>query len=46
VSESVLLNVGNTDVLVLVDITGGGDKFTSQDVNESSSTLSLTLITT
>lgn len=35
VSESVLLNVGNTDVLVLVDLTGGGDKFTSQDVNES-----------
>lgn len=35
VSESVLLNVGNTDVLVLVDVTRCGDKFTSQDVDES-----------
>jgi len=35
VGESVLLNVGDTDVLVLVDLTGGGDKLTSQDVNES-----------
>ena len=35
VSESVLLDVGNTDVLVLVDITRGGDKLTSQDVDES-----------
>ncbi|KAF3396471.1 hypothetical protein F1880_007236 [Penicillium rolfsii] len=35
VSESVLLDVGDTDVLVLVDITGGGDELTSQDVDES-----------
>jgi len=35
VSEGVLLNVGDTDVLVLVDITGGGDQLTSQDVDES-----------
>ena len=34
VGESVLLDVGNTDVLVLVDLTGGGDEFTSQDVDE------------
>ena len=35
VSESVLLNVGDTDVLVLVDLTGGGDQFTRQDVDQS-----------
>lgn len=34
VSESVLLDVGNTDVLVLVDLATSGDKFTSQDVDE------------
>ena len=34
VSESVLLDVGNTDVLVVVDLTGGGDKLTSQDVDK------------
>lgn len=34
VSESVLLDVGDTDVLVLVDITRGGDKLTSEDVDE------------
>lgn len=33
--ESVLLDVRNTDVLVLVDVTGSGDKLTSQDVDES-----------
>ena len=35
VSESVLLDVGDTDVLVLVDVTRGGDKLTSQDVDKS-----------
>jgi len=42
VSESVLLNVGNTDVLVLVDITSGGDQLTSQNVDQGrlSSTVS------
>jgi len=35
VSESVLLDVGDTDVLVLVDVTGGWDKLTSQDVDQS-----------
>ncbi|GFF58995.1 hypothetical protein IFM46972_11263 [Aspergillus udagawae] len=34
VSESMLLDVGDTDVLVLVDITAGGDELTSQDVDE------------
>lgn len=34
VSESVLLNVGDTDVLVLVDLTGGGNELTSEDVDE------------
>lgn len=34
VGESVLLDVGDTDVLVLVDLTGGGDQLTSQDVDE------------
>lgn len=34
VGESVLLDVGNTDVLVLVDLTGGGDELTSEDVDE------------
>jgi len=34
VSESVLLDVGNTDVLVLVNVTSSGDKFTSEDVDE------------
>lgn len=34
VGEGVLLDVGNTDVLVLVDVTGGGDKLTSQDVDK------------
>ena len=33
-SESVLLDVGNTDVLVVVDLTLGGDKLTSQDVDK------------
>lgn len=32
--ESVLLNVGDTDVLVVVDLTLGGDKLTSQDVDK------------
>ncbi|PTD06759.1 hypothetical protein FCULG_00006734 [Fusarium culmorum] len=35
VSESVLLNVGDTDVLVLVDLTLGRDKLTSEDVDQS-----------
>ncbi|QBZ65042.1 hypothetical protein PoMZ_06746 [Pyricularia oryzae] len=35
VGESVLLDVGDTDVLVLVDLTSSGDKLTSQDVDES-----------
>ena len=34
VGESVLLNVGDTDVLVLVDLTAGGDQLTSQDVDQ------------
>jgi len=34
VSESVLLNVGNTDVLVVVDFTLGRDQLTSEDVDE------------
>ena len=34
VSERVLLDVGNTDVLVLVDVTGGWNKFTSQDIDK------------
>lgn len=34
VRESVLLDVRDTDVLVLVDITGGGDKLTSQNVDK------------
>ena len=34
VSESVLLNVGDTDVLVLVDLTAGGDQLTGQDVDQ------------
>ncbi|KAI6776795.1 hypothetical protein HG530_000740 [Fusarium avenaceum] len=33
--ESVLLNVGDTDVLVLVDLTLGRDKLTSEDVDQS-----------
>ena len=33
-SESVLLDVGDTDVLVLVDVSGGGDKLTSEDVDK------------
>ena len=33
--ESVLLDVGNTYVLVLVDLTSSGDELTSQDVDES-----------
>ncbi|OAR01280.1 hypothetical protein LLEC1_01199 [Akanthomyces lecanii] len=32
--ESVLLDVGNTDVLVLVDLTLGGDEFTSKNVDQ------------
>jgi hypothetical protein len=32
--ESVLLDVRNTDVLVVVDLTRGGDKLTSQDVDK------------
>lgn len=35
VSESVLLDVGDTDVLVLVDLTTGGNQFTGQDVDQS-----------
>jgi len=35
VSESVLLNVGDTDVLVLVDLTLGRDKLASEDVDQS-----------
>ncbi|CEI62809.1 unnamed protein product [Fusarium venenatum] len=35
VSESVLLNVGDTDVLVLVDLTLGRDELTSEDVDQS-----------
>ena len=34
VGESVLLDVGDTDVLVRVDISGGWDKLTSQDVDQ------------
>jgi len=34
VGESVLLNVGDTDVLVLVDLTGGGNELTSENVDE------------
>lgn len=34
VSESVLLDVGDTDVLVLVDVTSGGDQLTGQDVDQ------------
>jgi hypothetical protein len=34
VCESVLLDVRNTDVLVVVDLTRGGDKLTSQDVDK------------
>jgi hypothetical protein len=34
VCESVLLDVRNTNVLVVVDLTGGGDKLTSQDVDK------------
>lgn len=34
VGESVLLDVGNTDVLVLVDLTLGRDKLTSEDVDQ------------
>ena len=32
--ESVLLDVGDTNVLVVVDLTLGGDKLTSQDVDK------------
>ena len=32
--ESVLLDVGNTDVLVLVDLTSSGDKLTSENVDQ------------
>ncbi|TLS26533.1 hypothetical protein PpBr36_04202 [Pyricularia pennisetigena] len=35
VGECVLLDVGDTDVLVLVDLTGSGDELTSQDVDQS-----------
>lgn len=35
VGESVLLNVGNTNVLVGPNFTGCGDKFTSEDVDDS-----------
>ncbi|TLD24339.1 hypothetical protein PspLS_06344 [Pyricularia sp. CBS 133598] len=35
VGESVLLDVGDTDVLVLVNLTSGGDELTSQDVDKS-----------
>lgn len=34
VGESVLLDVGDTDVLVLVDITGGRDQLTGQNVDQ------------
>jgi len=34
VSESVLLDVGDTDVLVLVNVTRGWDKLTSQNVDQ------------
>lgn len=34
VGESVLLDVGDTDVLVLVDVTRGWDKLTSQDIDK------------
>ena len=34
VGEGVLLDVGDTDVLVLVDLTRSGDQFTSEDVDE------------
>ncbi|KAH6610128.1 hypothetical protein Trco_000148 [Trichoderma cornu-damae] len=34
VGEGVLLDVGNTDVLVLVNLTAGGDELTAQDVDQ------------
>ena len=34
VGEGVLLDVGNTDILVLVDITASGDELTSEHVDE------------
>lgn len=34
VGEGVLLDVGDTDVLVLVDLTLGGDQFTSEDIDQ------------
>jgi len=35
VGEGVLFDVGDTDVLVLVDLTLGWDELTSQDVDKS-----------